>query len=61
MKDYPLKDSEFLNHYFGMDINKYIQKRIRENMGLKPEEVDNDHCEQLIQPQTNERNKNENI
>ena len=43
--------------YFGMDINKYIQKRIRENMGLKPEEVDNDHCEQLIKPQANERNK----
>ena len=57
MKDYPLKDSEFLNYYFGMDINKYIQKRIRENMGLKPEEIDNDHCELLIKPQANQRNK----
>ena len=56
MKDYPLKDSEFLNHYFGMDINKYIQKRIRENMGLKPEEVDNDHCEKKeSEPQANQQ------
>ena len=28
-----------------LKLKQFISKRIKENMGLKPNQIDNDHCE----------------
>ena len=28
-----------------LKLKQFISKRIKENMGLKPDQIDNDHCE----------------